>query len=371
MRNQPEPFLVDCSLRDGLQAPGFTLSLESRKRIADGLAAAGFREIEAGLPAGGGNDSAILRYVRDLELRSIAWCRARSDDLEASEDVGTGAVHVAFPASRRLLTVSSWSEAELPDRIESLVSRALKGHDFVSVGFMDCFRADVSKVSALVSSAFSAGAHRVRLADSVGLATPDRIRRLAAEIDPRQIDRIEFHAHDDLGLALGNGLEALNCGFGGISGTIAGMGERAGNLAWERLAMIPADSNPVSSLLNPRVLVMLALEFHQMGGRDIPRRMPVIGRDCRLHESGIHAAAHYRDPEAYMPWNPASVGLPPARVAAGSSSGRGGLAGLLKELGASPSDGELSALVNLVRTKPEVSPGKLLQLYRTLTEKSA
>jgi len=46
--------------------------------------------------------------------------------------------------------------------------------------------------------------------------------------------QIEFHGHNDLGMATANTIAAMEAGIGAVSVTVNGIGERAGNAPWSR-----------------------------------------------------------------------------------------------------------------------------------------
>ena len=362
------PFLVDTTMRDGTQAPGLRLSRDFKTELVRRLNEAGIRDIEAGIPAMGVDERAFLRLLAEGPGRIVTWCRARASDLADSERAGTGAVHIGFPASERLLDAVGWTRRDLMRRIRDLVRAGFIGHAFVSVGFMDCFRADPALLSAAVETAVEGGALRVRLADSIGIGTPERVRVLAALFPEPLLAMMEFHAHNDLGMATANAVQALESGFGGLSGTVGGIGERAGNLCWEQLAVAMAAIDRPIPGLSSRALVSLAIDLHAYIGEPVPPRRPVLGEACRLHESGIHAAAHLKDPLAFLPYRPEDHGLPAASIVAGTTSGRGGLAGMLREAGIEPDTRRLGPLSQEVRKKAEeagrfLNGEELVRLY--------
>ena len=340
------PFLVDTTLRDGLQAPGISLSTDEKHQFIQKLHNAGFGEIEGGIPITGKDAVSFLRDIRDWPGRVISWCRADERDIKASERAGTGAVHISFPISERHLKTTGKTMDAVEDSINSLILTAYKNHDFVSVGFMDCFRTDPRKLNRVIRLALNAGALRIRIADSVGIGTPSELRRLAAKLKPKTLKYLEFHGHNDLGLATANALEAILLGFGGVSGTIGGLGERAGNLAWEQLALAADFEEKIHLNINSGAVFEMARSTLQTVGESIPPGMPILGERCRLHESGIHAAAHFRDDLAFMPYRPQEYGLPPVSVVAGSGSGKGSLAGMLKEFGIVPTAHQVKQLAS-------------------------
>lgn len=73
----PEIILVDTTLRDGEQAPGFAFAPQLKIRLARLLDAAGVGQIEAGVPAMGTTERDVVRGVRAAcaQARVSAWNR--------------------------------------------------------------------------------------------------------------------------------------------------------------------------------------------------------------------------------------------------------------------------------------------------------
>lgn len=88
--------LVDCTLRDGEQAPGVAFTAPEKVRVAHLLNAVGVAQIEAGMPAMGPIEQETIRQLAAGGLRSSisTWNRLRHDDIEASLACGVSLVHL-------------------------------------------------------------------------------------------------------------------------------------------------------------------------------------------------------------------------------------------------------------------------------------
>ena len=257
----PRIHLNDTTLRDGEQAPGVAFSTAERVLIAERLAEAGVDEIEVGTPAMGPAEVAAIAAVvaRRLPCRVMAWCRMTASDLSAARAAGVNAVNLSIPVSdvqlRGKLGISR--DAALT-RIADMVPRAVDLGMEVAVGAEDASRADADFLAAVAATAQSAGAFRLRLADTVGILDPVATHDLVAGLRRRTDLALEFHGHDDLGLATANTLAALRAGVTHASVTVTGLGERAGNAALEEVAVALARLGIGATSIDPTRLADLA-----------------------------------------------------------------------------------------------------------------
>jgi homocitrate synthase NifV len=366
------PWLVDTTLRDGEQAPGVAFTPAARLRFARHLAELGLPELEIGTPAMGAEEVAHLRRIARLGLpsRLTAWCRGRAEDLQLARRCGVSAVHLSFPASPVL-----WRALNLPpdlvlSSLSTLVRQARADFDFVSVGAQDVARAELPFLLEFAAATRAAGAHRLRLADSVGLALPWQVERIIKTLAPHTAGlRLGFHAHNDLGLATANALVAWRAGATDLDVTLLGLGERAGNAPLEQMLLAlhqEFGDLPTYHLTRLAPLCrLLAMAAH----RRTPAAQPVIGRDALRHESGIHIAALQRDRRAYQPFPAARIGRREVPFTIGRHSGTATLHGALTAAGLDTAQLDLPRLLQSVRreaarTGHPLPPTRLLHLAR-------
>jgi 2-isopropylmalate synthase len=242
---------------------------------------------------------ALAREIAEMGLPLAATCAARTlpADVhaiaEASQKSGLPIEVATFiGASRIRQVVEGWTLDDMCRRVEASVATAVgAGHDVMFVT-EDTTRAHPDDLYALYGAALRAGAHRVCIADTVGCATPDGVRRLVSwsrgMVGAGGV-RIDWHGHRDRGLGLANCLAAIEAGADRVHATALGLGERVGNVEMElllvNLAMLGAHRHAIDCLSEYSRLASRAFDV------PIPANHPVVGADAFATAAGTHAAA--------------------------------------------------------------------------------
>jgi homocitrate synthase NifV len=352
-----EAWIIDTTLRDGEQAPGISFDRQAKLAIARILDEAGLDELEIGTPAMGAEVQEDIRRICGLGLgsRLSVWCRAHPDDLKAAARCRVNGVHLSLPVSPIQFSALNKDRAWAVSRMRSLVRSAQGDFDRVSVGALDATRAGREYLMEFAAEAHALGVHRLRIADTVGLGCPSTVAELTADVK-RAVPHldIEFHGHNDLGMATANALTALEVGAQAVSVTVNGIGERAGNAALEQVVMAIKGHNRLQCRVDTTRLHALSQLVARNAHRPLPPDQPVVGDDVFTHESGIHCHAMFRETRAYEPFSPGQVGRSGRRFVLGAHSGTTAIRRLLDQVGITISPNQARALRPLLfqRSRP-------------------
>lgn len=369
------PYFIDTTLRDGEQAPGVVFSLPEKLRIAALLDGAGVPELEVGTPAMGTRELEDIQNLCRIGFRfkTLVWCRASDIDLQLAAKTGANGAHVSFPVSEILLQTMEKDRRWVFSQMQKMLGMALNHFDYVTVGAQDASRAEAGFLKEFTQAALCFGASRIRLADTVGVLNPFTTKRLVKHI--RSIDpeiAIEFHGHNDLGMATANTLAAWMAGADCLSTTVNGLGERAGNAPMEEVAMALELSAGVSSGLKTERFNVLAQYVAEVSNRPNSVSKPVTGSMALAHESGLHTSCLLKDRKSYQLIDAERVGREELDFVVGKHSGRNALLHFVAEANLPCSNEDVSKLLALVKTHSETSKRNLnkeeiLQLYTQLT----
>lgn len=230
--------LVDTTLRDGEQTAGVVFSAQEKMAIVLALDKAGVPWIEAGVPAMGEEEQEILKAILSEPRKAclFSWNRAVKDDVLASVACGFSFVHISVPVSDLHIEQKLGKNREwVLKQMQEVVLFARSFGCEVSIGAEDASRADVDFFLRIADAAEKLGVRRIRYADTVGCMEPLRTYKVMQNLVARCPLPIEFHGHNDFGLAVPNTLAAFRANVPFVSATILGLGERAGNANMEQV----------------------------------------------------------------------------------------------------------------------------------------
>ncbi len=344
-------YFLDTTLRDGEQAPGVDFLAEEKTELARALSMAGISGIEAGIPAMGKEEKSAIQNVLELGLpcEVFTWNRLSIKDLDASLDCGAQVVHVSAPVSEILLHSKLGKDrAWLFYQLELVLNYAVKHHLKVSVGAEDASRCDTGHLLDFFLLAQELGAFRVRYADTLGLLSPLQVyHTLHPLVDGLDIP-LEFHGHNDFGMATANSLCAVQAGVKYISTSVNGLGERAGNTPLEEIAAVLQFQEGIDTGLDFNHLYHLSLMVEGMSGYWQSKNKPWVGEMVFSHESGIHVDGLLKDPLTYETVAPSTWGRE-RRLMIGKHSGISAIRFRAREWGIELDEDSAREIVILLR----------------------
>lgn len=360
----------DSTLRDGEQAPGVAFRIAEKLAIARALEEAGVDEIEAGIPAMGPEAAREISAIAGSlhSARPIAWCRMTRADVDAALECGVHRANLSIPLSgQQICAKIAGGHAEVLRRIASVIPYAIDKGLRVAMGGEDSSRADESFLKTAIEAAERAGAIRFRYADTLGILDPFTTFERIQAIRSSYSLEIEFHGHDDLGLATANTLAAIRAGASHASVCVLGLGERAGNAALEEVAVAIDRIGLGSTRVRFDRLDLLARAVSRASCRPIPVDKAIVGDSIFTHESGIHVDGLLKDPTTYEALPPTLFGRQRILVL-GRHSGRAALLNALEQAGLRAEPAQLQSLLEQVRaraleTKNNVSLAELAEMH--------
>jgi 2-isopropylmalate synthase len=347
--------IFDTTLRDGEQAPGFSLRVSEKLRLARQLDALGVDIIEAGFPIASPADAEAVYRISQEIRRPIVACLARCHraDLEkaaeAIKPAEKGRIHTFIATSDLHLKAKLRMSREqcLEAAVEAV--RFSRHHTFdVQFSAEDATRSDLDFLCRVVEAVVKAGASTINLPDTVGYATPDETREFFTTIRSRvpNSDKVIFstHCHDDLGLAVANSIAAVQGGAQQVECTVNGIGERAGNASLEEIVMaftVRQERLPFTTGVNTRELYPSSDLLTRLTGQGVQANKAIVGRNAFAHEAGIHQDGMMKDRRTYEIMRAEDVGAPWNPLVLGKHSGRHAVQRRCSDLGLTVEGGEL------------------------------
>jgi len=329
--------VFDTTLRDGEQAPGFSMDVPAKVAMARALDALGVDIIEAGFPIASPADAEAVRQIALEVRRPVIAALART----RREDIDQAGASLAPAERSRIHTFLATSELHLTRKLRmsrdeclasavDAVARARRFTADVEFSAEDATRSDRDFLCRVVEAVIDAGCTTVNLPDTVGYATPDEIREFFADIIGRvpNADKAVFsaHCHNDLGLAVANTLAAIQGGVRQVECAMNGIGERAGNASLEEIVMalrVRRDRLPFDTAVKSEALFATSELLSQITGEPVQSNKAIVGRNAFAHEAGIHQDGVLKDARTYEIMRPEDVGQSVAsRLVLGRHSGR-------------------------------------------------
>ena len=300
--------LLDETLRDGLQATYVQdPEIEQKIEILQLMDSLGIEHADLGLPASSQRAyNHVLQLVdfigkNGLKIKAAAAARTLRADIEPIVDIaqktGMKVEVMAFIGSSPIRMIAEdWDMKFLLERSAEAIDFAKQEGLEVTFVTEDTTRSRPEVIYKLIANAVDHGTDRICIADTTGHATPDGIRALmrfvfniltglGADVG------VDWHGHNDRGLAMGNALWALQWGAQRVHATALGIGERAGNTSMEQLIVNLRLLGAISEDRDLTALMDYCEKTARYLGYEIPPNSPFAGKAVFRTATGVHAAA--------------------------------------------------------------------------------
>ncbi len=362
------PEFDDETLRDGLQSPSVVQPpIEDRLAILRSLVPLGIHAADIGLPGSGVDhynaSLALASAIVNERLPIDANCACRTVPAEidkvaeVQQATGRSIEAAMFLGGSRIRgVVEGWDKERLLQTTITAVDCAIRHGLRVMFVTEDTTRMHPDDISAIYRAAVEHGATRVCLSDTVGYADPygaaELVRYVRQVLGPTI--KIDWHGHNDRGLAVANALAAYAAGANRLHGTAMGIGERSGNCPMDTLLVNLRLSGEINNDLS--TLPAYVHGAAQSLGVPVPIGFPVVGADAFRTGTGVHAAALIKA----RPFGNAVVdaiysGVPAAWVGREQEiiittlSGRNGIRAVLQGMGLPHDDATVERVFNTAK----------------------
>jgi isopropylmalate/homocitrate/citramalate synthase len=162
--------------------------------------------------------------------------------------------------------------------------------------------------------------------DTFGGLAPSACGYLIRKIKERISNKpIAVHFHDDFGMGAANTVLALAAGADVAHTTISGIGERAGNAAYEDVALTLLTMYGIDTGIKYEKMYPLSKFLREISGLTVRQNQGIIGDDISKIESGIVAGWYHNAkdiaPLELSPYLYSLTGHPDTEVVLGKHSG--------------------------------------------------
>ena len=326
--------ILDSTLREGEQHPGVSFTNKQRIQIAWMLDYFGVDQIEISPIIS--NDHAVATKTiikQGLSADIVAHGRALKEDIDVSLkcDASWVAAYLGI------------SDIHLKDKLrisrDEALNRAVKTVEYAKAHGLkirftveDGCRADPQFLIKVCKAIEEAGVDRISLPDTVGVLRPIGMSNFVKKVRSEVNVPLDAHVHNDIGFALANAFAACDAGADQIHTTIDGIGERTGipSLAETAVALTYLYKSPNDFRLD--MLLDLSRLIEQYTTIRPYDSKPIVGESAYKHKAGTHLAAILKNPAAYEPIPPRTVGQT-RKAVFGELAGKTGAEYLMSILG--------------------------------------
>lgn len=355
----------DSTLREGLELPGVALTLREKMEIVRLLENMNVPEVEIGMPYGIKDCLPLAKEIKTERLKIktsaliLSYRSTWREEIRIAAKSGIDRIEVLFPASDILLRLKDYykiQKKDMPELLRKVVLYAKGYLSEVGVGFVDATRTGPDFLIKLAQEAQGAGAGRVILYDSIGVATPFMIKKIVSGIRQNCSLQIIIHCHDDFGLATANSLTGIRAGADGADVVVNGLGDRGGNAAFEEVVLALEVLYGVKTGIKLEKITELSKLVEKKTGINKSKVKPIVGDFTFLHSPVMHirnaASGNY---SGFEPFKPELIGAERKYAFTLPVDYQEALEPFYRKVGVNPKKDQKISIINTLREKSKDS----------------
>ncbi len=365
--------ICDTTLRDGEQMPGIYFKPEEKIKLAMEIDEFGVDIIEL-MPAISKTERLVAKALANAGLNAEirAACSLSKKTIEEAAELELNKVVLFTPISELHINKKlGISKDENLERALEMIDLSRELGMKVDFACEDASRAPTSDIKSF-ANAIKKKIDFFVFTDTVGILTPEKTTKFIKELKSTKA-KIEFHGHNDMGMATANTLAAIKAGADSFSGTFCGIGERAGNAAIEEVVVALHFLEGKKLGVKYSMIKEICDMVGSFSNARIQPHKPIVGENFFTHESGIHADAVIKEPSTYAAFDPSFVGHK-RKLVFGKHSGKNMIKFAISKHHHGINDEEARTVLNIVKiysenTKRTMNIDEVRWVYEQLFDK--
>ena len=276
---------TDDTLREGLQTPGFSFTIDEKLKMAELLGNSGITRALVSYPSAHSSEEETTRKIVERKYFREVFGLGRTLEADIERIYATGAnisLHLPFTLE------------DLGSVLKAIRYASAKGR-IVEVGLVDVTRYTDKELVSLAIKVSEAGADVIQLPDTKGLATPSRMRNIVELVKKNVSSQLEVHCHNDNGSSVANAWAGFESGADYVDCSVFGIGERNGITDIASIVRIMELDGRKTGINFPALAKCYEyihdLILEKIGLSLFDANFPVFGENSSFHTAGTHAAS--------------------------------------------------------------------------------
>lgn len=277
--------ISDDTIREGLQTPGISFTIDEKLEIARVVSDAGLKYALVSYPSAHQSEFKVTEEIvkRKYFAEAYGLGRTLEKDIDVIDSTGSDiALHLPF-------------KFEGTSEIIKAVNYASKKGKKLSVAVVDVIKFSEDLLMKLVGDLVTAGADIIQLPDTTGMANPVKFEKIVHNIRTKFPDiLLEVHCHNDSGLSVSNAIAGIKAGADRVDTTVYGLGERNG-ITDQMVLLNYLENNGFNTGIDRSKLTkvyeyVFQLLMKKLGPDFFMNNYPMVGKNVNIHTAGTHAA---------------------------------------------------------------------------------